>query len=134
MPEGKWVVLPKLRKIHLYLGCVFAPMLILFIVTGCLQTFGLHEPNKGGYTPAPIVYSLSEVHIHQRFASPDSSLPSSFLLKIFIILMSIGLLATTLLGIFMAFKVTKNKLLVWLSLLSGIVLPILFLWIGIVAK
>ena len=124
-------MLPKLRKIHLYLGCIFAPMLILFIVTGCLQTFNLHRQMKNSsYTPPQIVSSLTQVHMDQRFTSKDVFPKSSYPLKIFILLMSLGLLATTLLGIFMAFKVNKNKALVWICLLSGILIPAFFLWIG----
>jgi hypothetical protein len=126
--------LPQLRKIHLYLGCVFAPMLILFIVTGCIQMLGLHERNKNGYQPAPLVYSLSQVHMHQRYSSPGSFPPSSEPLKIFTLAMSVGLLISIALGIFMAFKVTKKKAFVWLSLLAGIALPIVFLWISSAAK
>ncbi len=122
--------LPQLRKIHLYLGCLFAPMLTIFIVTGCLQMLELHERNKNGYQPAPLVYSLSQVHMHQRYSSPGSFPPSSQPLKIFILAMSVGLLISIALGIFMAFKVTKKKMFVWLSLLAGIILPVIFLMLA----
>lgn len=127
-------MLPKLRKIHLYLGCLFAPMLILFLVTGCLQMLELHEPNKGGYKPAPVVYSLTQVHMHQRYSSPGNFPEPSAYLKMFILMMSAGLLFTILLGIFMAFKVNKNKFFVWLCLLSGILIPVVFLGMGRVVK
>jgi len=127
-------MLPKLRKIHLYLGCLFAPMLILFLVTGCLQMLELHEPDKGGYKPAPVVYSLAQVHMHQRYSSPGNFPQPSTYLKAFILVMSAGLLCTILLGIFMAFKVNKNKVFVWLCLLSGILIPVVFLWMAKGAK
>src|SRR5688572_28393334 len=32
----------KLRSLHLYLGCVFAPMLLFFAMSGIWQSLGLH--------------------------------------------------------------------------------------------
>lgn len=45
-------------------------------------------------------------------------------LKIFFVLVSLGLLASTLTGIYMAYKYDRNKVLVTLLLLAGVVLPI----------
>jgi hypothetical protein len=32
----------KLRALHLYLGCLFAPMLLFFAASGIWQTLGIH--------------------------------------------------------------------------------------------
>ena len=53
----------RLRQLHLYLGCVFAPVLIFFAVTGSWQLFSLHLGMKdGSYTPPRAVVILSDVH------------------------------------------------------------------------
>lgn len=120
-----------LRKLHLFLGCLFAPMLTFFILTGCLQVLHLHEDRKDGYIAPKILSALSEIHIHQRFAVEGSNIKPSIPLRIFILTMALGLLLTIGLGIFMAFKYTKSSVFVWLCLAAGFILPILFLWMAL---
>jgi hypothetical protein len=40
----------KLRLLHLYLGCIFAPMLLYFAVSGIWQTVGIHSSADDGAT------------------------------------------------------------------------------------
>jgi len=119
-----------MRNIHLYLGVFFAPLLIFFLLSGCWQTFNLHEASDdGSYKPPTIIKALSEVHKNQRWAygkiKPQPSMPFQWL----VVLMSIGLLATTILGIIMAFKYTKPWM-VWACLFFGIIIPCFLLWIA----
>ena len=117
-----------MRNIHLYLGVFFAPLLVFFLLTGCLQTFGLHEPNKtSNYAPPAIVKSLAQVHKDQKWSvgrTSKSSMPFRYL----IILMVLGLFVTTILGVVMAFKYTRPWI-VWTLLFFGILVPSLFIWI-----
>jgi hypothetical protein len=109
-----------MRNVHLYLGVFFAPLLLFFIITGCLQTFNLHEKHKNdNYQPPQIIKTLSEVHKDQRIGEGRSS---SKPFRYFVLLMGVGLLATTLLGIVMAFKYTASWV-VWICLVAGIILP-----------
>jgi len=119
-----------LRKIHLYLGCLFAPALIFFIITGCWQTFRLHDEKKNGsYHPPAWVQSLSVIHTDQRFPSDARHASSPF--KFFVLAMAFSLLVTVSLGILLAFQVSKkNSWMVWLCLITGIALPFLFLRLG----
>jgi len=119
-----------MRNIHLYLGVFFAPLLLFFLISGCWQTFGLHEARKdGSYKPPAIIKSLSQVHKDQRWVdhakAPESSVPFRYL----VLLMSLGLLATTVLGIIMAFKYTKGWL-VWCCLFMGAAVPCFLLWLA----
>src|SRR5579863_367065 len=110
-----------MRNVHLYLGCFFAPLLIFFLVTGSLQTFGLHETSKkeGGYKPPQIVQSLSQIHKNQRWADNNLRPQPSVLFRYLVLLMSLGLLVTTVLGIMMAFKYTLPWA-VWACLFMGV--------------
>jgi len=119
-----------MRNVHLYLGCFFAPLLILFLVTGCLQTFDLHQAKKdGSYNPPGIVKSLSGVHMDQRWADNSMRPQPSVIFRYLIILMSLGLLVTTVLGIMMAFKYTKPWM-VWACLSMGVFIPFYLLWMA----
>ena len=65
-----------MRNVHLYLGVFFAPLLIFFLISGCWQTFGLHEAKKdGSYAPPAIIKALSSVHKDQRWAMDHSKKP-----------------------------------------------------------
>jgi hypothetical protein len=116
----------KLRQLHLYLGCIFAPILIFFAVTGAWQLFGLHRYTKdGSYTPPRAVAVLSEVHTTQHVpaASHGSALP----LRFFMLAAAIGLVLTAILGIIMAFKFSRSKSPVVLCLTAGVVIPVVIL-------
>jgi len=119
-----------MRNIHLYLGVFFAPLLMFFLISGSWQAFNLHEASKdGSYKPPAIIKSLSQVHKNQRWVDgkmvPKPSVPFQFL----ILLMSVGLLVTTILGIVMAFKYTKPWI-VWSCLFFGFIIPVILLWLA----
>ncbi len=118
-----------LRKIHLYLGCLFAPMIILFAVSGSLQVFDLHMSKKdGSYSAPPIIKMITNIHMHQRLAhQKEKDEESSNRMKFFVLLMGLGLTTTTILGIVMAFQMIKSRLIVWICLILGIVVPIFLL-------
>lgn len=93
----------QLRQLHLYLGCLFTPLLILFAVTGAAQMFGL----RLGW--------LSEVHVKGA-----GSLPLMMLAG----LMGLSLCVTSLSGVLMAFRHTGQPRTVWSCLAFGSLVPL----------
>jgi hypothetical protein len=59
---------------------------------------------------------------------------STYLFKGLVITMSVGLIFTTLLGLVMAFRFVKSKIAMVLTLIAGILIPILLLYLGEGAK
>lgn len=60
-----------LRTIHLYLGVFTAPMLLFFAITGGLQTFGLHEGERGSsYQPPAWLVTMAQLHKKQTTVVP----------------------------------------------------------------
>jgi hypothetical protein len=113
-----------LRKLHLYLGCFFTPILLFFALTGAAQLFDYHQSQKdGSYTAPAWLKLLSDVHIHQRWQHAAAS--QSF--RVIAAAGAIGFLLTSLLGILMAFKLSKSKAVVWFCLIAGTLAPILLL-------
>ena len=110
------------RSVHLYLGCFFAPLLTVFIITGLVQTFNLHEARKNGYKPPVAVEALSQIHTHQRFATKEFRPESSIFFRYLVVAMSIGLLLNMYLGIVMAFKFADPKM-VWFLIVVGVLVP-----------
>jgi len=54
------------RTGHLYMGVFAAPMLLFFAITGGLQTFSLHETQRGSdYAPPAWLVSMAQLHKKQ---------------------------------------------------------------------
>lgn len=114
----------RIRQIHLYLGVLFAPLIVFFALTGAVQTFGWHEAPKGStYSPPPWLATLAELHKKQR-TQKVQGVPSSYPLKWFVVLMSLGLVASSLSGIYMAFQYKRDGRIVWGLIILGTLLPI----------
>ena len=115
-----------LRKLHLYLGCLFAPALIFFTVSGCLQTFDLSQAHRDSpFQPPYFLQVLSAVHMHQRLTPGPGQDSTPF--KIFVVIMSAALMVTVLIGVRLAFQTSRNLLAVSSCLAAGVLLPLLLL-------
>lgn len=118
-----------LRRLHLYLGCFFAPLLLFYIGTGWYQTVSVQR-NKSLGEQGGFISNLTAVHVDQIYPSPSASVYSPILFQWLVVAMCISLIATIGLGIFLAFRTSRKHWPVWLSLAIGILLPVLFLWLG----
>ncbi len=152
--KSKANLLKRVRQFHLWLGTFFAPAILFFAFTGALQTFSLHEGRPGDpYQPPQWIVKLAQIHKKQNMATKPPSPPrtpdrarqsprkdeapakprqdsaSTRILKWFVFLMSLGLISTTALGIYMAFQFTRDARVIWGLLAAGTILPtaILFL-------
>lgn len=109
-----------LRQLHLYLGVVFAPLLIFFAVTGAWQLFDLHQrPKDGSYIPPRALVVLSSIH-------KDSHLPGVHVapLRFFSLAAALGLIVTTFVGITLAYRFGRSPKIVTLCLVGGVVVPV----------
>jgi hypothetical protein len=134
-------ILKVARQIHLYIGIFISPAILFFAITGALQTFSLHETTRGSdYKPPTWIATLAQLHKKQTTTVPvkhaDASTPqpspeppqkSHLPMKIFFLLVAIGLFISTLTGIYMSYRFTRNKLVVTALLLAGIIVPLLLL-------
>ncbi len=111
-----------LRKTHLYLGTLFAPILLLFTISGAWQIFRFNDAKKdGSYTPPRLVSTLSSLHKNQTLEKETHDRTP---LKAFAFLACLALVSTTLLGIVMAYRFTASPVTVTLCLLAGIGIPV----------
>ena len=102
----------KLRTLHLYLGCIFAPMLLFFAISGIWQTVGFRGSLLGW---------LSALHTGARLKNGQE--PTSDAFKALVILMAISFVVTTLLGVVMALKFGKNRKVAFYCLAAGVIIP-----------
>ena len=132
-----------IRRIHGWLGVLFAPSIILFALTGALQMFGLHETERGE-TPG-FVAKIAMIHTHQtdeipvrkapppRAAAPKPTAPvqgekpSTLPLKLFFLGMALSLIVSSALGVWIAFASKRDQKLHIGLFIAGVVLPIVLL-------
>ena len=131
-----------LRRFHLYLGMFFAPAILFFAFSGMLQTFDFHEPEN---KPAQWLKVIAQIHKKQDLPKPRKARPSAgrpakgeapppaapahspLPLKVFTGLMSIGLMLSTLLGIWIALSMRAGRAIAIVMLIIGTALPIALL-------
>jgi hypothetical protein len=146
-------VLKLSRSFHLYSGVFLAPALLFFAITGFVQTFSLHETTRGSsYKPPALLVELGQLHKKQTLVvpahknRPDAPTPAKaapdtpptpppapekvhnlWPMKIFFAIVSVGLVFSTLSGLFMSYSYVRNKTRISLALLAGVVVPLLLL-------
>jgi hypothetical protein len=145
-----------IRQLHFYIGIFFAPSIIFFAFSGALQTFSLHEDKEAGSHHPEWIAKLAEIHKDQRLpqlteenvaeaakpekaeaqptSTPETERPApkrkpSLPLKIFVLFMSTGLMLSSFLGIYMAFKYNRDRRIIWSLLIVGTALPIALLFL-----
>jgi hypothetical protein len=147
-------IIKTVRLIHLYLGVFIAPAVLFFAFTGILQTFSLHENSKDGtYAPPAWVLELAQLHKKQTLQLPErkpqpapgsetgrpdapkkaknpapsatSPVHDPLPMKVFFSIIGIGLVFSTITGLYMSYKYGRRKLLLVLLFLAGIVIPVL---------
>jgi hypothetical protein len=122
-----------LRRLHTFLGVFFSPLLLLFVITGWWQTVSPNR-NKGLGFGTSWIEKLSTIHVDNYFPLSGARNYSTDLFKVLVVIMAVGLIFTTLLGLMMAFRFAKRKVLITLILLAGILVPIFLLYLGEGAK
>jgi hypothetical protein len=112
----------KLRLVHLYLGSLFGPLLIVFAVSGAWQVFRFNDAKKdGSYKPAAIITLFSD--IHKDAVLPGVPRRQGAAMRWFALTAAAGLALTTVLGIVMAYRLSRRPVLVTFLLFAGVVVP-----------
>jgi hypothetical protein len=115
----KPAMMARIRSLHLYLGCIFAPMLLLFALSGIWQTLGIHGTKW--------MSLLSSIHTSHGLKQ-GTSLTSPFL-RFFIVLMAMAFIISTILGVIMAVKYGRNRRAAYYCLAFGVAFPLLLVLI-----
>jgi hypothetical protein len=109
-----------LRSVHLYLGCIFAPMLLFFAISGIWQTLGIHSD---------LLQRLSTIHTSHRLKIGGNLTSISML--IFVLVMASSFILSTVLGVMMAFKYGRNRRATLFCLATGVALPMVLILVTI---
>ena len=137
----------RLRRYHQFVGLFFAPAILLFAVSGALQTFRLQEVKGYGGIPPMWVQWIASFHIHQTpprpkppkppapaeaapaapSPQPDQATASPLPLQVFVVLMAIGLILSSALGMVIALTNRAARRSSLLIMAAGAVLPLILL-------
>ena len=118
-----------LRRLHLFLGCFFAPLLLFYILTGGYQTLSI-DRRKGLGEAENWIDRMRSVHVDQIYPTDSAMGYSPRLFQVLVVVMCVALAATVVFGLVLAFRTLRQRWLVWLSLGVGVVVPALLLWLG----
>ena len=143
----------KVRQFHFYLGVFFAPMIVLFALSGALQTFRLQEEKGWGSEPPAVIAWMASVHMDSKLPKakvpevaekegekagalqaekpkpPAVKKPSKLPMQIFVTLVSVGLMLSAFLGVAIALNNSKTRTMSWVMLAAGSVMPLLLMMI-----
>lgn len=143
------------RKIHLYFGLFISPALLFFAFTGMVQTLSLHEAAGNSFKPPSVLVELGMLHKHQTLGMPVRKAPENkaakpghaaapddepdagvtlagkqkqhLPMKIFFLAVSLGLLTSTVTGVYMSYKYARSKVVVTGTLAAGVLVPLVLL-------
>ncbi|MGZ3694691.1 MAG: hypothetical protein ACXWQO_10950 [Bdellovibrionota bacterium] len=120
-----------IRQLHLYLGCLFAPLIIYFSISGMWQVFRLHDlpEDTSPTTWQVMLHEASKPHTHSTLPGrkpKEESVAKAF--NWIAVAMAIGMTISSLLGILLALRFSKRPALPVLCLVAGIAIPVLFLY------
>jgi hypothetical protein len=132
------------RRLHLYLSVFFAPLLLLFIITGWAQTMDfdhsstlmrrLSTVHKNDYFPSSAT-SSADHHgsrprefgdADRREGGPKTGVPT-WPMKWLVSAMCVSLIISISLGLVLAFTMVRNRTPVWIALILGIATPVALL-------
>ncbi len=142
----------QVRRIHHYVGVFFTPAILLFALSGALQTFRLQEEKGYGGTPPTWIIWMASVHKDssmprasgeehrpqrpraekgEQARAPSKpaamSAPTRLPMKIFVALLSIGLIMSSLLGVMIALNNRATRRMSVVMLAVGTILPLLLM-------
>jgi MFS family permease len=119
--------LPAVRRVHLYLGVFFAPLLLFFLLTGCWQTFAPSDDQAAAKNWfASFMDPLTSVHT-EDFYPPEKAGRAHLGFKLLVGGMAIGMACSTLMGLYLAFRLSKQSWPVILALSLGLIVPVILL-------
>ena len=120
-----------LRRLHLYLGVLYAPLLLFYLATGWYQ-LAVPDRLKTPSEAESFWQKMRVVHTDQIYPTDRAGVRGSSP-KWFRWLsqgLSVALGLATVIGLVLAFRIVRPSWLAWMVLLLGLLLPGAALWLG----
>lgn len=104
-----------LRRLHLCLGCFFAPLLVFFAITGLAQMFPAKSPGLASML-------MSSIHTGRGLKTGEVPSLSSPGMRVLVATMALSLILNIALGLTLAFRSAHRRVAAW-SLFAGAAVP-----------
>lgn len=118
-----------LRQFHLYLGCLFAPLIIYFAISGAWQVFRFNDvPESGGTALQSLLHAASAPHTHSTLPGANPKQHQSQGFNWIAVMMGVGMAVTSILGIVIALQSARSRRWAAVCLVGGLLVPVLFLF------
>lgn len=134
-----------IRKWHQYISLFFAPTIFFFALSGFFQLAGFHEAHAGSaYQPPGWIVAMASLHQHQNLGGEHHAPPAPghdakapehhmdhdegfSLFKPFAVFTSWGLMAASLLGMWIALTNPISRRTSLIVLIAGALIPIVLI-------
>ena len=118
------------RRVHLYLGVFFSPLLLMFLITGWWQTMASDDDKErdGGFFH-DLIKKFSNVHTDNEWPRAGAH-HHVWMMKWLVVSMCVLLILLIALGLFLAWQVTKGKWRVALAFVLGVLIPAVLAYIA----
>src|SRR5262245_21133109 len=105
--------------VHRYLSCFLAPAMIFFAISGAWRAFRLQGSRKdGSYQRPETLAALSRVHKVEHMSGA-----AAVAFRSLEALVAVSFVTSAVIGLAMAFRMTRPRWLVWACLAGGVLLP-----------
>jgi hypothetical protein len=118
-----------LRQLHLYLGCLFAPLIIYFSLSGAWQVFRLNDlpKNEAPSSINSVLNELSKPHKSSTLPGSNPKTERSMAFNVIASLMGLGMITTASIGVLIALRQSRSPRKAAICVVMGIVLPLCLL-------
>jgi uncharacterized iron-regulated membrane protein len=138
----------RVRQWHFYLGVFFAPLIMLFALSGALQTFRLQEEKGWGSEPPAWIVTIGSVHRDSKLPTPKPAAeqdhdapkpavakpapqrppgPNKLPMQILMVALSVALMFSAPLGVMIALNNRQTRQTSLIMLAAGTVVPVALL-------
>jgi hypothetical protein len=119
-----------LRTLHLYLGCLFAPLIVYFCLSGAWQLFELNDvPEDNPSAIRSVLHEISNPHTHSTAPLRSPKVSRSTLFSVASLLAAVGMILTAGIGVMLARQFRARRALVLTCVLAGAILPVGLLYL-----
>lgn len=119
-----------LRTLHLYLGCLFAPLIVYFCLSGAWQLFQLNDvPKDQPSALRSALHEISNPHTHSAAPGRSPKTSRSTLFSLASLAAAIGMILTSVIGVMLAWQFRARRAAVLACLATGLALPAALLYV-----
>ena len=117
-----------LSKIHILLTCLFAPLLIIILISEIDERYDIESNHSLNDTALNILYNINKIKDENRLSTSIVDYNDTKPFEMYATVVTFSLLISTIFGIFAGIFSSGIRISGILALLFGMLAPVLILW------